>query len=508
MEYGLVKALQLINRFKTLFLLLAVTLMILISYVLYYQAGMVGIALVLALGIGLAFVLTKNIRAFIFLSLILMVENFFYIFDRSRLVFIYDLKQLTGLFLMGMFIIYLPRIIQSHFLLFKSVVLFMGYQILSIFTAYFTLGQPLIKGAYNLLLPAMILIYFFACFLIEKISRYEKFKTLFIYSSLVAGVIYILQTWLYPSYVFLVTDFRFRNGNLRFTEFTVFMLFCAFVTLNELIAKSGKELGMKRYAYIVALLVQMHTFLFIAQSRFITVSTVILIAIALVILQKRIPRRLVLAFLVWLTLGISALLIALYLLGKAPRFDLVMDTLKEIFTISGNAGIRSNAVLYFTENIKDHWLLGWGSLNIGFPKAYYLSGVEFWHYTVDTGIVGYIYQYGILGSLVAFQLLANAFIISWRIYKRDQRIFFPLLCNGAILINSLMIFFFQESMALFYMGLIFAFMEFEYRKAIQGNEEGVSDEDSYDLAMSDASARSGQPSAHQKPLSGNSGNRS
>ena len=158
MEYVLAKTFQLIKRFKTLVLLWAVTFITLISYVLFYKAGMVGILVLLASVTGLAFVLTKNIRALVFLSLIILVENIFYVFDRSRLVFIYDLKQLVGLFLIGMFLVYLPKIVKSHFLLFRSILLFMGYHILSIFTAYFTIGQPLIKGAYNLLLPSMILI--------------------------------------------------------------------------------------------------------------------------------------------------------------------------------------------------------------------------------------------------------------------------------------------------------------------------------------------------------------
>jgi len=505
MEYVLVKTFQLIKRYKALFLMLAVIIITLISYALFYKAGMVGVMALLALVTGLAFILTKNIRPLVFLSLIILVENIFYVFDRSKLVFIYDLKQLVGLFLIGMLVVYLPQIIKSHFLLFKSILIFMGYHILSIFTAYFTMGQPLIKGAYNLLLPSMILIYFFACFLIEKINQYEKFKMLYIYISLVAGIIYILQAQLYPKYVFLTTDFRLRYGNLRFTEFAVFMLFCAFITLNELFIRSGRQLGIKRYVYIAALTVQLYTFFFIALSRYITVTTVVLITITLVFLQKCIPRRLVAALLIWSALGMTTVLIAFYLLGKAPRLDFITDTLQEIFTISGNLGIRSNAVHYFAENLKDHWLLGWGTINLDFPEAYNVSGVRFWHYMVDVGILGYIYQYGILGSFVAFQLLAQSFVISWRIYKKNQRIFFPLLCNGAILINGLMVFFFQENMALFYIGLIFAFTEFEYRIAFHVEEDG-NNENTYDFAMSNASSESGQQSSSQKSLSGDSAN--
>ncbi len=488
MTYLFWKIHQFAMRYKILSACFAAIMFLVISYGAFLMIGVMGFMLFFVFSVALAFIYTKKIREFIFLSMIVLVENFFYLFDRLKLIFIYDLKQLVGFLLLVLFIIYFPKILQNRFHLFRSILLFMGYQIFSVFTAYFTLGQPLIKGAYTLLMPSMILIYFFVCFLIADLDRYERIKTLLIYSSMVAGSIYILQTFVYPGIVFLTTDFRFRYGNLRFTEFAVFMLFCAFITLNELLFKVYKEPGYQRHLYMLALLIQLYTFFFIAQSRFLTITTWILLGAALLIFQKRIPRHLMAVLGLWSGLGLSALLIVLYLQGKLPRLDFILDTLEEVVTISGNFGIRSKAVSFFVENLKEHWIFGWGTLNLDFPKAYFVSGVIFWHYMVDVGILGYTYQYGLLGSLVAVQLMVHALLVSWKIYKKDQRIFFPLLCCFAVLMNSMMVFFYQESMALFYVGLIFAFMEFEYRKAFKDEGGTAANEDSYGFTMSNASS--------------------
>jgi len=494
MEYTIAKVLRLSRRYKPFFIMLAVSLILMISYVLFLLDGLFGILSFFGLSTLLFFHLAHRIREMVFLALILVVENIFYIFNRSQLVYIYDLKQLVGFFLLIMFIIYLPKIVRSKFLLFNSMMLFIGYQVISVFTAYFTIGQPLIKGIYNLMMPAMILIYFFGSFLIEDLKRYEKFKTLLIYCSILAGFIYMLQALLYPKIIFLSTDFRYRYGNIRFTEFTVFMLFCAFITMNELLANQGKGQIIKRFLYSLALFLQLGTFLLISQSRFITLTSLMLIGVALTMLQRRIPRRWIVAFLIWSTLGISSLLIFIYLMGKIPRLDFIFETIEEIITVSGNLEIRSNAVTFFLENLKGHWIFGWGSLNIDFPKAMFVSGRGLWHYVVDVGIVGYTYQYGLLGSLVSLQLMFKSLQVSWRIYKKNRDVFFPLLCNSAVLINSMMVFFFQETMALFYVGLIYVFMEFEYRKAFENERGALSCEDSDDLAMSDAPLQSGQQS--------------
>lgn len=494
MEYIIDKVLRLSKRYRPLFIMLAISLIFLISYVIFLIDGIFGILTLFGLSTLLYFLLAHRIRELVFLALILIVENIFYIFDRSRLIFIYDLKQLAGFFLLVMFILYLPRIVQSRFLLFKSMMLFIGYHIISVFTAYFTIGQPLIKGIYSLMLPSLILVYFFGCFLIEDLKRYEKFKTILIYCTLLAGFIYILQALLYPKIIFLSTDFRYRYGNIRFTEFTVFMLFSAFITMNELLVKPGKELKSKRFLYSLALLIQLGTFLLISQSRFITLTSLILIGLALTTLQRRIPRHWILAILLWFSLGITSLLIFFYLMGNVPRLDFIFETIEEIVTVSGNLEIRSNAVKYFYENLKGHWLFGWGALNIDFPKALFVSGRQLWHYVVDVGIVGYTYQYGLLGSLVSLQLMFKSLQVSWRIYKKNSNVFFPLLCNGAVLINCVMVFFFQETMALFYVGLIYVFMEFEYRKAFENERGALNSENSDDLAMSDAPLQSGQQS--------------
>lgn len=492
MEYTIAKVLRLSKRYKPLFIMLAVSLILMISYVLFILDGIFGILSFFGLSTLLYFLLAHRIREMVFLALVLIVENIFYIFNRSHLVFIYDLKQLVGFFLIIMFIIYLPKIVRSKFLLFNSMMLFIGYQVISVVTAYFTIGQPLIKGIYNLMMPAMILIYFFGCFLIEDLKRYEKFKTLLIYCSILAGFIYMLQALVYPKIIFLSTDFRYRYGNIRFTEFTVFMLFCAFITMNELLVKQGKDLTIKRFLYSLALFLQLGTFLLISQSRFITLTSLMLFGAALTMLQRRIPRRWIVAFLIWSTLGITSLLIFFYLMGKIPRLDFIFETIEEIITVSGNLEIRSNAVTFFLENLKGHWIFGWGSLNIDFPRAMFVSGRRLWHYMVDVGIVGYTYQYGLLGSLVSLQLVFKSLQLSWRIYKKNRDAFFPLLCNSSVLINCMMVFFFQETMALFYVGLIYVFMEFEYRKAFENERGALSCEDSDDLAMSDAPFQSGQ----------------
>lgn len=494
MGYVLFGFLRISTRYKPMFILFGNMLILLIFCGLLLLDSRLAVMSLIVLGISFLFILTRRIRTLVFVGLILTAENIFYIFDRSSLVFIYDLKQLVGVLLFVLFLVYLPKIIQSRFLLFRSVMVYMVYQIVAVFIAYFSIGQPLIKGVYTLMLPSLILGYFFFCFLIEDNRRYERFKTLLIYTSIAAGIIYILQALLYPRYIFLFSDFRFRYANIRFTEFSVFMLFTAFITLNELLVRPGREMGIRRLSYSIALLLQLGTFVFISQSRFLTITTLLLIVIALTALQKRFRRRLIIALMVWSTLGLGSLLILLNILGNTPRLDFLFETIEEIIKVSGNLNIRFNAAQYFVENLSGRWMIGWGALNIDFPKALIVSGRSFWHYFVDVGIVGYIYQYGIIGTLVTFLLLGHSLAISWKIYRKNQDIFFPLLCNGAVLINSFMVFFFQEVMALFYVGLIYAFMEFEYRKAFESERRVLTNEDPHDFTLSHASSQSGKQS--------------
>ena len=469
MEYATLRLINFIGRYKQIIIPWSLILGLLLSAIVGMVSIQGGIISFLGLTTLVYMMASHQTRYFVFLTLLLLVENFFYIFNRSTLIFIYDLKQLVGLFLLIMFVFYFPKILKSRFFFSFSLFLFMGYQILSIFTAYFTIGQPILKGVYTLMFPSLILIYFFACFLIEDLKRYEIFKRLLIYTSIGAGIIYVLQAWLYPRMIFLTTDFRFRYGNIRFTEFTVFMLFCAFITLNELMNHSENTRGIRRPLFMAAFVLQMYTFFFIAQSRFITITTVFLFGMAMLCLQKSIPRRTVIFMSVWFSIGASAVLMLLYMQGKLPKLQFLFDTLQEILTLSGNLDIRSDAVKYFIENLHGHWLLGWGSLNLDFPKAFWVSGRRFWHYMVDVGFVGYLYQYGILGCVIAFYVVLKSLQMSWQIYRKSNAVFFPILCNSAILLNSIMVFFFQETMALFYVGLIFAFMEFEYRKTFTDN---------------------------------------
>lgn len=404
------------------------------------------------------------VREILFILMIMLNENIFYLVNRSGLRFIYDIKQLLGGILVGLCAVYLVRIVKSDFVFKRIVLLIWCWQVIGMFTAYFVFGQSIREGSYNILFPSLILSYFLVCFLIEDTQRFERIKDILVALSIISGLIYITQFILYPDVIFLDTDFRQRYGNVRFTEFFIFTNLCLFITLNMLLVKNRSGLKRKLF-YLSAFIIQITILIFIAQSRLQILTSVILSGFAVVIMQK---KRIIRWYLIMTLMAITCFGMMMFLILKLNGIDIesnpITESAAEVLNGTGNIGYRFREAIYFLGNMKGRWLFGWGTLNMNNPQAVLISGIKYKYYLVDVGIIGYVYTYGIIGTALTVFAIIKSVGLSIRIYRNDNTIIYPLLFNLSVFFNSFMIFYYQEVMALLYLGIIYAFMEFEYKK--------------------------------------------
>ncbi len=441
--------------------------------------AMMPVAVMFLLGVG---IIVLRERALIALGILVFNENFIYMFNRFLLVYIYDLRQLLGLIFFGLFILYLPRILKTKMLFKGQMLLLMAYFFLELTVAYINIGQSYIQGFYTLYFNFLLLGYFIISFIWQDMDTFNKFRRYLIYYSIASGVLFILQSKTYPNIIFMLTDFRYRYGNIRFTEFSVVMTLVLFMNVNSLLENKTMRV-MERIVHYVALVIQSYTLVLIAQNRLNLGVAVFIIGVAFWFWQSRFSRRHMLIVGVIGFLGLCVLMYRMGIFADSGEGNVITETIEEITNVSGNLGIRYNAASFYLKNLPGHWLLGYGSLNLNLPQSIWLTGRKFLYYMVDVGMIGFIYKYGLIGLVLTWSLLIRGFIVARRIYKMDNHIYYPMMGQLLFILMSPQVFYFQEAAGVFYIGLWLAMIEFHYKHL----ERRAFYEDTHDNTVPDIS---------------------
>lgn len=450
--------------------------------------ALIPVAVMLLLTIG---VMVLRNRALIVLGILVFNENFIYMFNRFLLVYVYDLRQLLGVIFFGLFILYLPRILRTKMLFKSQMLLLMAYFMMELTVAYIHIGQNYIQGFYTLYFNFLLLGYFIISFIWQDMDTYNRFQRYLIYYSIVSGLLFILQSRLYPRIIFMLTDFRYRYGNVRFTEFSVLMTLVMFMTINIVI--ENKKLSMtERVIHYTALVIQLYTLVLIAQNRLNLGVAVFIIALAFWFWQSRFSRRQMVIVGIFGLVGLVALIYKMGIFSGSGDGNVITETLEEITNVSGNLGIRYNAANFYIKNLSGHWLLGYGSLNLNLPQAIWLTGRKFLYYMVDVGIIGFVYKFGLIGLVLTFALMIRGLVIARRVYRMDHHIYYPMMGQLFFILMSPQVFYYQEAAGIFYLGLWLAIIEFHYKHL----ERRASHEDTHDNTLSDLSDGSGEQTTY------------
>lgn len=85
---------------------------------------------------------------------------------------------------------------------------------------------------------------------------------------------------------------------------------------------------------------------------------------------------------------------------------LLSDEMIEYFlqALNGSQGdvnvvIRDSATSFYLNMVEKHPVLGGGYVNTTYEPAAHMAGIQYEYFFVDNGLVGYLYQYGLLGGI-------------------------------------------------------------------------------------------------------------
>lgn len=404
--------------------------------------------LLLPLGIMMFFLLYYRTDVSIVL-LILLNEDFFNI---------NILKKDYHLILLGycilLFIVYLIKVLnkkvidKNNFIKNISLILFIVF--IEVINSYYINKQPIKYGVISIQIFFRYLIYFYLIVQLKSNNMINKLKTIIIYMGNFASILYIIQASLYPRIIFLDVAYSYRDGHVRFYTGISIIIFALIINLNEIIIKNKK-------VNIVFLIINSVYFIFVCRTRNINISLIFTFLIIYFINPK--IRSIInksMKILIPLTLILS-----IYLLNNNIRnIDIIDDknVIQEIKSKEGSAYFRIKEIEFYMEQLKENKWLGLGFYSDSYYGTYYIMGRNQNFYTVDIGIIGFLYHVGILGTVIFLYPIIKVFKLSRKIKDSDNILFYEF-TSVFILISMYATFMMKEAQSIIYVAIFISFFD-------------------------------------------------
>lgn len=254
--------------------------------------------------------------------------------------------------------------------------------ILSLFNTMLIWKQPV---KITLIVHSCVLIplFYYPLYSIIRYISIDTVKVIFILSGVFVSLIAICQKMLYPQIQFLL-NIGIRDGKFRLIAGSTLVVSAFIIAFSDLI--SNRKYKKTLVAICIILL---YNICFIIQSR----STVFpVLIISAVLIWVKINTK----FVSDIFLNIVKLILLIIVGYLAIKYiqNIVSDSInmKEASSIQ-----RIGEINFYYNQFKKNPVLGYGLFRDDFTEGRKLTGYDLKYYVDDVGIVGYIFQFGLIG---------------------------------------------------------------------------------------------------------------
>lgn len=232
------------------------------------------------------------------------------------------------------------------------------------------------------------------------------------------AILEIIQSVFYP--FFNVFEYTLRNGKVRIYE--VELSFFA-----EIIAFSYLIFGQSTKKNKIQMGLMVTGLIFVSQSRG---AFIVLCISGIIAIIRKYWKEATIRSLINNLFFLSLLIEGVYLFSKTSYWDFLFSFFDEIQAGMGSGATRLyELIYYFSELQKEPWF-GLGIIRGGSVLADKIYRKDLWYYIEDCGLLGYIFQTGIVGTLWIIFVFAS-------LLKKIRKLMKIKTTISKIIINSL-----------------------------------------------------------------------
>ncbi|MDD3225122.1 MAG: O-antigen ligase family protein [Clostridium sp.] len=385
--------------------------------------------------------------------LILINESFLYLINLNGV----DIRNPLLLIIIFLFLINLNKFIYyKKEYKFKNIILLIIFlSLIEVLNSLIINDEPIIYGFTANKIFFGYLLYFYLLTLIKKNNTIKNYIEKFIMcTGTVLAFLFIIQYLIYSRKIIFYVQYGYRNGVRWYTGFGL-IIFSMFI----LIGKMLKIKDIKRNSLnLLAITIDLISIIVVSQTRNFIVGIFISFVI-LVVLQKKYNKTL-LFFMIFTV-------ISLYILMYKNNFiiNLFNSIYNEGINNKGTVGFRFKEIQFFVGQWIKNPLLGNGLYSDNFSKSYIITGLSNKYYTSDVGIIGLIYQFGVIGICIFGYLLIKVLNVINILYKKSPENCYTYIGYFSYIVaTSCSSLAFNEMNSIFYFVIFLVFLESENYK--------------------------------------------
>lgn len=345
----------------------------------------------------------ESIYLLIIFFIIFFNEKCFYLLDLNSSLWIYLLVIISIILI----ILNINLIFKNRYRFILFIFTFLVLNFIEICMTTLKFGQPfsMALGRYKYL---FIFIAYIPISVILKKIKIEKLKIMIINLGTLLSILYIIQAMIYPKLIIFNMYYMERADRIRFYTGSYFIIISILLNFSFLLHNFKKK-------YFVYLIIQIFMLIFVSQTRSsIAILFITFIGTLLIYIRnfnwKKVSKILM----------IVVLIIIIIMPYISSLVSSINDSLFNKYSDNGSISIRIDAQKYMIDKIKENPLLGVGMYDNAYQEAGSITGSAYKYYVADVGIVGFVFQYGILGLLIFMYLWIKMIILTYKIYKRKK----------------------------------------------------------------------------------------
>lgn len=420
------------------------------------------VSLVMALLFGGIFL--YKYKFLLIVILITINEQLFYLIEADSLpINAIEVAIVVYLFIICMVIIKVEN--RQENLYFKTcIILFSITPFVSTIAANILNNQGLALGISASKRYFVYLIYIYLITSIKNKKDVYKIENIMIYLGTLLSICFLIQS-VASLDLFKIVVMDSRTGGMRFFQGYAFIMFSYLISLAKIFDK--KTTKTKTIICLSCCFIELLSIVIVSQTRNFIIS--ILVSTFLVVLFQDKYRK------VFLISGLILIVFVFILFGidlNIGLTELLQSSIYDIKNGVGTIGVRIREIQFYLSYFFQHPFFGMGDYNDKFYRYSYISGLYLRYYTVDVGIIGYIFNLGIFGITIFITLIVKVIKIIIQL-RNDRNVAYNLSIGflGFVLSGLLSTFYIQNSDSILYVCIILVIIELYYKNSLKEMEE-------------------------------------
>lgn len=291
------------------------------------------------------------------------------------------------------------------------------------------------------------ILYFPLSYIMKNEKNREKIKCFCIRIGALFSILALIQYFLYPKIIILkAMTFNYRLHNLRYFSGFTCVIISMFFILDEIFQCNYRK---KRILWIFIYGLEFWYIILVTQTKSLTIAILISTG-AVILLQKQYKGIYKITFII-------VCLIMMYIFFGEDISSVWYDAINDV---SGTGELRKIYWNFVADNIWKSPVFGWGVVGPNYPGVYY-------NIHIDIGMIGFIFEFGIVGLIWSIFVLGRMLNMIYKIYKINSQKsykYVSYVSYGIILIPFNCLFNIREYIISFL--IINIFLEYDYKECI------------------------------------------